>query len=344
VLVAERGLDPRWLVPVGWVWVNTHGSFPLGIVLLVLLAVGRKLDGEHPAAELRALRWSVAGIVAGGLLNPVGPALLSFPVALLSRNDLLSNIVEWQSPDFADTWTRIYLLMVIVGVVAIARRPSFRAALPFAVFLGASLLAMRNIHVAMLVFLPGVAGALAGLGSLDGTERRPILRPMVAVLAVAIPVLTITASIPGDFDSRGYPANALEFLDERDLLRGNAAVATQDYVGNFLELELGRDAAAFIDDRYELHDRELAEDYFVLNSGRTGWDEVLDRRDVDVVVWERDSALGSVLLASGDWRVAYDDTTAEVPDGVDEAEWQRMIDVKPFVVVCRAEFDACFRN
>ena len=36
LLVAEGGLDPRWLVPIGWFWVNTHGSFPMGFVLLTL--------------------------------------------------------------------------------------------------------------------------------------------------------------------------------------------------------------------------------------------------------------------------------------------------------------------
>ena len=30
LLAADGRLDPRWLVPICWVWVNTHGSFPFG--------------------------------------------------------------------------------------------------------------------------------------------------------------------------------------------------------------------------------------------------------------------------------------------------------------------------
>ena len=30
LIAAEGGLDPRWLVPVMYIWVNSHGSFPLG--------------------------------------------------------------------------------------------------------------------------------------------------------------------------------------------------------------------------------------------------------------------------------------------------------------------------
>jgi hypothetical protein len=45
LIAAEDGVDPRWLVPVMFVWVNSHGSFPLGIVALGLLWAGRRLDG-----------------------------------------------------------------------------------------------------------------------------------------------------------------------------------------------------------------------------------------------------------------------------------------------------------
>ncbi|HEX7096058.1 MAG TPA: hypothetical protein VF183_09245 [Acidimicrobiales bacterium] len=341
ILAAEGGIDPRWLVPVGWLWVNTHGSFPLGVVALVLLAIGRRLDGEDPSTELRALRWSIAGIAAGGLVNPVGPWLLTFPVTMLARSDVLDDIVEWQSPDFAATWARVFLLLVLLGVVMLARRASYRAVLPFGVFLASALLASRNMNVAVLAFLPGVAAAMRGIGSIDGDERRPALRTAAAVLAVATPVLVVLSTIPGDFDLRGYPTAALDYVDERGWLEGGARIATHDYVGNLLELQHGRDAAAFIDDRFELHDRELVEDYHVLQSGLPDWGEVLDRRGIDVVLWERKSPLGSLLLASDDWRVVYDDTTAARPAHVDADEWERMVDTKPFLVACRTSSAAC---
>jgi hypothetical protein len=341
LLAAEGALDPRWLVPVGWLWVNTHGSFPLGVVAIVLLALGRRMDGERPDRELRALRWSIAGIAIGGVLNPVGPTLLAFPVVMLARSDVLSHIIEWQSPDFGDLWARVFLLSALVSIVAIARRPSYRAALPAAVFLGATLLAMRNANVAMLAFLPGTAAAMSGLGSIESTERRSILRPAALVLGVCTPLLVFASCLPGDVDLRGYPTAALGYLDQQNLLGGDVHVATQDYVGNLLELELGRSAAAFIDDRFELHDRSLVEDYSVLQSGLPGWGDVLDRRDVEVVLWERKSALGSLLLESPEWRVVYDDTTASRPATVDAEEWARAIDEKPFLVACRVSFNRC---
>ena len=58
LLVAEERF-PAWvLLPVFWLWVNSHGSFPLGLVALACYALGRRLDGERRPPELRALAWA----------------------------------------------------------------------------------------------------------------------------------------------------------------------------------------------------------------------------------------------------------------------------------------------
>src|SRR5262249_34360762 len=93
LLSAEGRLNPKWLVPVFWIWVNVHGSSPLGLVALALLAIGRRLDGDQPVAEWAALKWAALGTLIGGVINPYGPRLLLFPISLLSRNSLLSKVV-----------------------------------------------------------------------------------------------------------------------------------------------------------------------------------------------------------------------------------------------------------
>jgi hypothetical protein len=147
--------------------------------------------------------------------------------------------------------------------------------------------------------------------------------------------------MPGDVDLRGYPTAALDYADGQGLLRGGARVATQDYAGNLLELQYGRDAAAFIDDRFELHDRQLVDDYRALQGGSPEWKTALDRYAIDVVVWERKSPLGALLLESPDWTVVYDDTTAPMPADAEPEEWARAIEEKPFLVACRATSEQC---
>ncbi|HET7720459.1 MAG TPA: hypothetical protein VFK43_10865, partial [Acidimicrobiales bacterium] len=69
MLAAEGVLDPRFLVPIAWCWVNLHGSFPLGVAYLIVVAVGRHLDRGDGGLERAALSWFVPGI----LLGAIGP-------------------------------------------------------------------------------------------------------------------------------------------------------------------------------------------------------------------------------------------------------------------------------
>ena len=56
--VVEGLVNPLWLLPIMWVWVNTHGSFPMAGVLAATLVVGAWLDDRRvPERELKLLGW-----------------------------------------------------------------------------------------------------------------------------------------------------------------------------------------------------------------------------------------------------------------------------------------------
>lgn len=310
LLAAEGAIGSRWLWLVGWAWVNTHGSFPLGIVALVLLAIGAHLDRADGAHERRALRDLAIGCVAGGVLSPVGPALLWFPVTMLRRQDVLAHVQEWKSTDFAEPWARVFLLLVAIAVIGLVRRPSYRSALPLVVFTAAGAMAGRNVVVASVVLVPVVARGLEGLGEIR-TARSGATSLASVVLAVMIPLLVLPRAAEGDFRLDAYPVSAVDWLDQQGLLDGRVRIAEQDFAGNYLELRYGGSVKAFIDDRYDMHDRGLVEDYVHLAHGARGWDEVLERRGIEVVLWQRDSPLGDLLERDQRWVLAFDSAAAE---------------------------------
>ena len=306
LLSAEGSVRAPLLVPVLWVWVNVHGSYPLAFVALGALAIGSWLDHRPVGREVEAAKWAAIGALAGGIVNPYGPKLLLFPIHLLGRSDILRHVAEWQSPSFDRLWTRTFLVLVVAGVLALVRRPSFRGALPFAVFVAAALLGARNVSVAVLVIVPVVADGLGDLGQLRLDRRStPIRLASVALLAL-LPVIALSRLADDDYDLERYPVAAFEFLEDQQALSG-ARVAHPDFVGNWLELRYGGDLPVFIDDRYELHDRDLFDDYLTLFNGRAGWDETLQRWEIDHVVWQHDSALRSLLELHDAWQIAFDD-------------------------------------
>jgi hypothetical protein len=307
MLAADGRLHPAWLVPVMWIWVNTHGSWPLGLLAVALWAMGRRLDGQSPAVEVRALRWAAGSAVLGGL-NPLGPRLLLFPVELLSRRDVLGDVVEWKAPTF-DTGSQLaFLGMIGLAVVLLARRPCWRTALPLAVFVPAALLGQRNVVVASVVLVPGLAQGIAGLGSVTGTERRqPFRVGMVAVAAVAVLLVSSTAS--GRVYRLGpYPVAAVTWLQDQGMLGSSSRVVAPDFVGNYLEARFGTTVPVWIDDRYDMVPEDVARDNAKLVFVNRGWDEVLGRRGTTAVLWASNEPLGTLLLGSPQWRIVYSDS------------------------------------
>jgi hypothetical protein len=293
------------LLPVMWVWVNAHGSFPLATVIVAAVIAGRRLDKVGYERELRVLRYTVIGTVLGGLLNPVGPKLLLFPIQLLRRSDVLRSIIEWRSPDFDYFWTRAFLLLVIVAIVGLVRRPSYAVALPMVVVFASSLLAARNIAVALVVLGPALARGIDGVGSIDGTRKAPVFRAVPIVLAVL--ALTMAASTAGRpaFDLGMYPVDGVDWLEERQFIGRDTLLIHQDFVGNYLEFRFGTDAGVYFDDRFDLHSDELFARYRALAGGNDGWDD--DLKHAAAVVWERDTPVESLVRLSTGWTIAWQD-------------------------------------
>ncbi len=86
--------------------------------------------------------------------------------------DVLRQIVEWRSPSFANLWDRLFLLQIGVAILALVRRPRYRAALPLVVFTAAALLGVRNVGVASLVLVPGHGSGPGRPGDHSGRRRR----------------------------------------------------------------------------------------------------------------------------------------------------------------------------
>jgi hypothetical protein len=313
LLAAEDGLDPRWLVPIMWLWVNIHGSFPFGPGVLVLLVVGRWIDDRaRPAVELRALGWATLGTVLGAI-GPIGPKLLVFPLQLLSKRDAFDGVAEWGPP----TWQRgvelFFAAQLIVLVLAIVlRHRKWRAILPTVVFGLAAVSSTRNILQASIVFTPLLAAALAGLGSIDGTRRPRLARPVFLATGLLLVLVTVFGLAGPNTALAPYPEDAARWMRQNGELDLDDRVVTHDFAGNWLEYRYGPDQVrTYIDDRVDMYPIEVIEQYKVLNKkdGSTAkeYEQILDDVGATAVLWTLDSDLGRHLSRSDQWRVVFTD-------------------------------------
>ena len=305
------GRHPYVSLPVVfWLWANVHDSFMLGFVYLGLHLLGRWLDGARPWEGRE--RTLLVGAAIGGaatFVNPYGPDLVFFPYHLLQRGDILRHIIEWASPNFHNLRGQALLLWFAVYAVVAARgrnRFSRRDVVVTVPFLGLALWALRNVAIAPLVCLPAVARAIAvdpeRAERAKAEERRgPIGIAFVVVLASAI---FVRAFAENDFVTVTYPVKAMNAVEREDLIGrrllmddGDAAYAVLGFPGQ----------KVFIDDRYDMYPESVIYDFFDLSGGARNWEKVLDRYDVEVVVWPRNEPLTLLMERSDDWTVLHRD-------------------------------------
>ena len=304
------GRHPLIAVPVViWLWANVHGSFALGIAYVGLHVLGRFLDGAPPwAGRERTLVVGTGVGLLAALANPYGLELLTFPVQLLSRGEILSNVYEWQSPDFRDRWGVAFAAWLVLYLCALARgrhrvtRRDLVVTIPMVLL---ALWATRNIAIAPLVGLPVLARAFA-------TEPRTgprFSRMFIATACAAIVVVGVAVRV-SDVSERSYafekyPTKAMRFLDDQDML--GARIFTDDADAGFVINQYWPRQHVFMDDRYDMYPMPLMRDYLAVAGASPDWEQILDRRDVEIVVWPRYEALAGVLDRSDGWERVHRD-------------------------------------
>jgi hypothetical protein len=308
VTVVERRRTTWLLVPIVWLWVQSHGSYPLGLVWLGARAVGEGLDWRAwPRDALSYIGAFVAGMVAS-VVNPLGARLLVFPLTVGGRQEIFKRIVEWMSPNFQSGPGRIALIFLVVALLLLVRaRLIWRDVVPVVVFLAAGLFASRNLPLAAIAFAPALGRTLrrpesAPARRSPGADQDRINRALALVLTLGFVLFGASVLRTGPLSLERYPVDAATALAQQGFLDGTHNIVHMDFVGNYLELRFGRQVPVFIDDRYDMYPTAVSHDYIELLAAGPRSLRILDDRHVEVVLWHKDDPLAVLLTTSGRWR------------------------------------------
>ncbi len=305
IRVADRQLPLATMLPIMYLWVNSHGSFPLAGVYIVALLLGGWADRRRFDPETVRLLVVTAFSIAVAAVNPVGWRLLWFPVHLLRRREALESVVEWAAPTFTSAYEWVFLALVGLLFVATRRGAPIKALLPAFVFSLTALLAVRNIGFASIVTAASIAPFLRSLvGSADGQEKVRVAAVGVGAVGVCLVLATfnLVRSPPVSLDR--YPVAEVQWLEERSLVaEGDIRIVQRESVGNYLTYKYGAEARVFVDDRFDFYPQDVLDDHIDLVVGGN-FQEIVERRGFDVAIWERDLPFAFWLEASEDWEVA----------------------------------------
>lgn len=311
ILVVERGWPSWWLVPIGWLWVQSHGSFPLGVAFLAALWLGTiasERDWRAGPKEFHALCALVGGVLVGAL-NPLGPKLVLFPLTAISKREVFSHIVEWRPLSFDSRPTTIAIVGITIAiVVCIRRRIPLRVAVPLVVFVLLAAQARRNVVLLAIVIAWALGHALRSHRE-ESTPQR--LDPVVglAVTALAGVFAFVSVGEPA-INTVPYPVASIRWAERHGRYTAPHRVLSKDWVGNLTELRHGPSGDVFIDDRYDMFPNDVSLAYFDLRHNRPNATEILDRYEVDTVIWPSNDGLVARLRRAG-WSVAFSQKLGE---------------------------------
>jgi hypothetical protein len=330
-----------WALPLLMlVWVNVHGGFLVGFMLLKifwLAAVWKWFSAnenrieeslEKMAAGKRAWTLLWVGLLSGtvSLVNPYGWKLYAHVYSYLSNRFLMSHIDEFQSPNFHGVAQKCFLVLLLITVAVLWRRGrelrvSEGLTVLFAV--SAGLFAARNIPVSAVLLVMIVGPLVRVPRFIRGFSERmqavevglrghvwPVVA-IVATLAIAANGGRLGSSLLMDahFDPRRMPVEAVNYVEQHKL-RGPAL--SPDSWGGYLIYRLYPETRVVVDDRHDLYGEAFFRSYLKMVRGEAGWNEFLREHPAGYLVLPKDAAVTNLLLVTPEWKAIYRDDVAVV--------------------------------
>lgn len=336
-----RGIDRLWLLPpLMAVWVNVHGGYVIGLLLLAVTLAGQagsRLCGHRGTGVLDGTRFAWLALVgaacaAAVVVNPYGLRMFVYPLQTLSIGALRDDIHEWMSPDFhaAESQGFVWLLLATFAAVGLSRRRiDLTDLLLVCAFAYLALLARRNIALFALIAPPIlVRHTAAGLASVG--ERYPAFRTVTghpggadspraalnwALLALILATTLAKASVPllpsvnRAAIQQTMPVGAVEYI--RTSHPAGPMFNSYNW-GGYLVWALTPGYPVYVDGRTDLYGDALLRQYVQIASGEDEWRAVFARDHIRLVVIETASPLARILSREPDWHRGYADTLASV--------------------------------
>lgn len=322
VLLERVEEDPKaaWLLPPLFaLWINLHGSWLFGVVVLGATLIDRLVSFElgvvrsSRATDEHRRRLTLAAIfsIAALFVNPYGWELIRYPFDLRYRQaSALAVIVEWRSVDFHDGYGKLALLM-IVGLVMTAwlAREAWRLrdALLVLFSLWASLTYVRFLGFAAFILVPILAPRLRMMvprSERGGHRVRNVVLALLMIVAIArvIPSNdTVDAHI-----ARQFPRAALAFMEQR---RITGPIFNAYDFGGYVTWH-APEIKTFADGRTDIFVYHgILQDYLKIAS-LEGTLDLLDRYGIEYVLYPPSTALAYLLENSPAWQAVYRDTAA----------------------------------
>ncbi len=312
-----------WVVPpLFLIWINTHGTWALGLFILGVYWVSG-LTG-FSFGGLRAERWTQKQRIHLALIflmsvvllpiNPYGGQLVTYPIDMAFFQPVgVTSVQEWQPMQLGLWEGKLFLILLLAFVVAlIALRLEYRleelGLFLFAIY--ATFVHVRFVILAGILVAPIVASLLARwVPSYNPAIDKHLVNAALMLIAIG----GMTYYLPSNKGlqkgvDKTYPVKAVEYLRQHSV----PGFTFNDYgFGGYLIWALGPQYQVFIDGRADLFEETGAfADYMSVVDLKPQTLAILQSYGIRSCLIGPDSALSTLLRARPGWKEVYKDNVS----------------------------------
>jgi hypothetical protein len=318
------------------VWVNSHGSFPIGLALTGCWIADEAWNilmyqFRSRAWDLKPIFPSVFAFVTSALaclVNPLGFGSIAYFGGMASNTTVQNNILEWMPPTLNSLEGGIFYIGLLLLAVLLAespKRPNFFEVVTFLLFGVLGIKYIRGVVWFGLVMGPVVAVHLAAIFAQLGWGTTPA-RQTASIRRLNL--IFLVALIFLGFISLPWFKQFFPFVPaKRGLISVETPIqATQYILDHHLSPQIFHDMAfgsyliwaaqptykVFVDSRIELYPEEIWDDYWAISSAQSNWPALLDKYQVNTLMLEpvKQAVLIEAVKKAPGWTLVYDDLAA----------------------------------
>jgi hypothetical protein len=307
-----------FLPPIFLLWVNTHGSFIMGIAVVAFYLIAGfwefrvgSIEG-YKWTEQQRMRLEMALLLSLAVLplTPYGVQVAVYPFDMAFGQPInVANVQEWQPMPFNIGGGKLFLVVVIGFFVAQMLMQVTLLVGDAALFFGGFAMAClhRRFLLLFVPFFAPVAAMLVARWLPPYNRKKDHFYLNAAIMAAAVVAMGWYFPKTTDLEkavARIYPVQAIEYLRQHPV-RGpifNAYGFGGYLVGNLPEQPV------FIDGRGDLYERGgIFGEYIEISDMKPAAFRILDQHQIQACLVERKDALSTALAAMPGWELRYSD-------------------------------------
>jgi hypothetical protein len=316
----REGKSSAWFLPLLFaVWVNTHGSWSIGLTLLgafivcgtVPFTLGAIENTAWTPVQLRTLIATTCASVAALFANPYGWRLVAYPFNLAFHQKLnIANVEEWKTLDFHLMRGKVlFISLAALFLLQIVRRRCWALYELAFLFIGiySAFTYSRFCFLAGILAMPLLAQEFPVAVTPSRGPNRPLLNGALLIVLIGLVVYQFPKQLrPLDSGASKYPVKALPFLSTFQP-KGNFFA---DYLWGGWFIWNVRQIPDMVDSRVDIFEYNgTFKDYLDITQLRDTL-SILDKHKIQYVFFPKASPVSYLLVQTHAWKVDYEDDTS----------------------------------